>query len=233
MKGGQRDLAAMPDDTRCHYAAGVPCADARLGRDLGYTRATLRDRLARPRQHLHTHPFDLWHQDRVPEGAAARYAAVLIPLIARTEGVQVLLTQRTSHLNGHAGQISFPGGGVEPDDRSRQDTALRETEEEIGLPRRHIDVLGAMPEYEMSTGFRITPVVGCIAPPYPTRLDPFEVQDVFEAPLAHFLVPANYQRRRYEMEGLVRKYVAVPYEGRYIWGATAGMLYFFFQLLRG
>jgi 8-oxo-dGTP pyrophosphatase MutT (NUDIX family) len=227
------DPGAMAEDLHRHFAHAVPQADPRLGRDCDFTRDTLLQRLAQPHAYLHTYPFDLWHQDRVPEGASARHAAVLIPLIARAEGVQVLLTQRTSHLNGHAGQISFPGGGVEPDDRSRQDTALRETEEEIGLPRSHIEVLGAMPDYEMSTGFRVAPVVGWIAPPYSTQPDPFEVHDIFEAPLAHFLAPANYQRRRYEIEGMVRKYVAVPYQGRYIWGATAGMLYFFFQLLRG
>jgi len=163
----------------------------------------------------------------------ARYAAVLIPLVARPEGVQVLLTQRTSHLNGHAGQISFPGGGVERHDRDREDTALRETEEEIGISRERVEVLGAMPEYEMNSGFRVTPVIGWIEPPYRVNPDPFEVQDVFETPLVHFLNPSNYQRRRYDLDGLVRKYLAVPFQGRYIWGATAGMCYFFFQLLRG
>ena len=214
-------------------APGLPSVDPRLGMDPVFTRAFLLERLANASTYLRTYDFDLWHQDRVPEDKPARYAAVLIPLIARPEGVQVLLTQRTSHLNGHAGQISFPGGGVEPLDRHREDTALRETEEEIGLARERIDVLGAMPEYEMNTGFRVTPVVGWITPPYVTQPDPFEVQDIFETPLTHFLQPANYQRRRYELEGLVRKYLAVPYQGRYIWGATAGMLYFFFQLLRG
>ncbi len=223
----------MNIESETRFAPGMPFADPRLGVDPAFTRAFLLTRLANASAHLHTYDFDLWHQDRVPEGKPARYAAVLIPLVERPEGVQVLLTQRTSHLNGHAGQISFPGGGVEPLDRNREDTALRETEEEIGLARERIDVLGAMPEYEMNTGFRITPVVGWITPPYGTKPDPFEVQDIFETPLTHFLQPANYQRRRYELEGLVRKYLAVPYQGRYIWGATAGMLYFFFQLLRG
>ncbi|RPI47759.1 MAG: CoA pyrophosphatase [Betaproteobacteria bacterium] len=213
--------------------AGILTADNRLGRVPEFTRRFLIERLADPVAYLRTYHYDLWHQDRIPENMKARYAAVLIPLVPRAEGVQVLLTQRTSHLNGHAGQISFPGGGVEAHDRHREDTALRETEEEIGILRDRIDVLGAMPEYEMNSGFRVTPVIGWIEPPYCVKPDPFEVQDVFEVPLAHFLNPSNYQRRRYELEGLVRKYLAVPYQGRYIWGATAGMCYFFFQLLRG
>ena len=211
----------------------VPTADTRLGRVPEFTRSLIIERLANPNAYLRTYDQDLWHQDRIPEDKKARYAAVLIPLVPRAEGVQVLLTQRTSHLNGHAGQISFPGGGVEPHDRHREDTALRETEEEIGIPRDRVEVLGAMPEYEMNSGFRVTPVIGWIEPPYSVKPDPFEVQDIFEAPLVHFLAPANYQRRCYELEGLVRKYLAVPYQGRYIWGATAGMCYFLFQLLRG
>jgi 8-oxo-dGTP pyrophosphatase MutT (NUDIX family) len=118
-------------------------------------------------------------------------------------------------------------------DRNREETALRETEEEIGVSRDRIDILGAMPEYELNSGFRVTPVVGWIEPPYAVQPDPFEVQDVFEIPLRHFLAANNFQRRQYEHDGLVRKYLAAPYEGRYVWGATAGMLYFFFQLLRG
>jgi 8-oxo-dGTP pyrophosphatase MutT (NUDIX family) len=145
----------------------------------------------------------------------------------------VLLTQRTGHLKSHAGQISFPGGAVEPADRDRAQTALREAQEEVGIAPERIEVLGALPDYELSSGFLVTPVVGWIVPPYAVEPDPFEVQDVFEIPLRHFLDPANFQRRYYEHDGLVRRYLAAPYEGRYVWGATAGMLYFFFQLLRG
>jgi 8-oxo-dGTP pyrophosphatase MutT (NUDIX family) len=208
-------------------------ADPRLGTVPEFTRRVLFERLARPQAYLRTFEDDLWHRDRIPEGMRSRGAAVLIPLVPRPEGVQVLLTQRTSHLNAHAGQISFPGGGVEPADRDRVETALRETEEEVGIARDQVEVLGAMPEYELSSGFRVTPVVGWIEPPYTVAPDPFEVQDVFEIPLTHFLVAENFQRRSYEHEGLVRRYLAAPYQGRYVWGATAGMLYFFFQLLRG
>jgi 8-oxo-dGTP pyrophosphatase MutT (NUDIX family) len=196
-------------------------------------RAMLAQRLSRAAGQVQTYAHDIWHQQTIAPGQKVRHAAVLIPLVERADGPQVLLTQRTSHLHDHAGQISFPGGRVEPGDRHREDTALRETEEEIGLPRNRISVLGALPDHEMQSGFRITPVVGWIVPPYDVEPDPFEVQDVFEAPLAHFLVPENYQRRRYMLEGLDRRYLAVPYGGRYIWGATAGMLYSFYQLLRG
>jgi 8-oxo-dGTP pyrophosphatase MutT (NUDIX family) len=197
------------------------------------TRAALAERLANARRHLRTHGHDVWHQQEIPPDQSVKHAAVLIPLVERAAGMQVLLTQRTSHLSDHAGQISFPGGRVESHDRHRQDTALRETEEEIGLPRDRVTVLGELPAYEMSSGFCITPVIGWIRPPYPTRPDPFEVQDIFEVPLAHFLDPSNFQRRRYTLGGVDRRYLAVPYEGRYIWGATAGMLYLFYQLLRG
>jgi 8-oxo-dGTP pyrophosphatase MutT (NUDIX family) len=110
---------------------------------------------------------------------------------------------------------------------------LRETEEEIGLSRDRIEILGAMPDYELNSGYLVTPVVGWIEPPYQVNPDPYEVQDVFEIPLRHFLDHRSFQRRRYEYDGMVRRYLAAPYEGRYVWGATAGMLYFLFQLLRG
>lgn len=223
----------MRMDPNSATAARVRTADGRLGRVPDYTRGFLLDRLADPHAHLHTDDEDRWHRDVVPEGMKLRHAAVLIPLVSRPEGVQVLLTQRTSHLKGHAGQISFPGGGVEQGDRDRASTALRETEEEIGIARDRIEVLGALPDYALSSGYLVTPVVGWIEPPYAIQPDPYEVQDVFEIPLRHFLEPANFQRRRYEHDGLVRRYLAAPYEGRYVWGATAGMLYFFFQLLRG
>ena len=175
--------------------------------------------------------LDDLHLSPIPVGARVTEAAVLVPLVPRQEGVQVLLTQRTSHLSDHAGQISFPGGRVEADDRNRDDTALRETEEEIGLARGHVRLLGQLPDYEIPSGFRITPVVGWIEPPFDLKLDSFEVSAVFEAPLAHFLTPERYQRREYRFWGRHRHYMAIPYEGRYIWGATAGMLYSFARML--
>ena len=156
---------------------------------------------------------------------------MLVPLVARPEGLQLLLTQRTAHLSDHAGQISFPGGRVEADDATREDTALRETEEEIGLARAHVRVLGRLPQYDLPSGFRITPVVGWIEPPFELKPDPFEVAEIFEAPLAHFLDPLRYERREYHFKSRHRHYMAIPFEGRYIWGATAGMLYCLARML--
>jgi 8-oxo-dGTP pyrophosphatase MutT (NUDIX family) len=187
------------------------------------TPAILRERLAGavpPPQ-----PEDLPHMSAIPAGSRVTEAAVLVPIVNRPDALQLLLTQRTAHLTDHAGQISFPGGRVEAEDADREETALRETEEEIGVPRGRITVVGRLPEYDIATGFRITPVVGWIEPPFELALDAFEVACVFEAPLAHFLEPARYERREYHFGGRHRHYMAIPYEGRYIWGATAAMLY--------
>ena len=169
-------------------------------------------------------PKDL-HVISLKEGSRVTDAAVLVPLVHRGSGLNILFTKRTAHLDDHAGQISFPGGRVEALDATREETALRETEEEIGLPREAVTLLGRLPNYEIPSGFRITPVVGWIESPFDLALDAFEVESVFEAPLAHFLNPSNYQRREYHFRGRHRHYMAIPYEGRYIWGATAGMLY--------
>ena len=169
-------------------------------------------------------PKDL-HVISLKEGTRVTDAAVLVPLVHRGSEVNVLFTQRTAHLDDHAGQISFPGGRVEPLDATREDTALRETEEEIGLARGAVALLGRLPVYEIPSGFRITPVVGWIEAPFDLTLDPFEVESAFEAPLDHFLSASRYQRREYRFRGRHRHYMAIPYEGRYIWGATAGMLY--------
>jgi 8-oxo-dGTP pyrophosphatase MutT (NUDIX family) len=176
-------------------------------------------------------PDDL-HVIALQEGTRVTEAAVLVPLIDRSGRVQVLFTQRTAHLEDHAGQISYPGGRVEEGDASREKTALRETEEEIGLASASIAVLGRLPEYEIPSGFRITPVVGWIETPFALNPDPFEVAAVFEAPLEHFLDAARYQRRQFRFRGRHRHYLAIPFEGRYIWGATAGMLYNLCRLLR-
>jgi 8-oxo-dGTP pyrophosphatase MutT (NUDIX family) len=172
------------------------------------------------------------HLIALGEGMRVTDAAVLVPLVDRGGTVKVLFTQRTAHLADHAGQISFPGGRVEAADAGREDTALRETEEEIGLPRARIALIGKLPDYEIPSGFRITPVVGWIEPPFALRPDPFEVAEIFEAPLGYFLHPGNYQRRQYHFRGRHRHYMAIPYEGRYIWGATAGMLYSLCRMLR-
>lgn len=175
-------------------------------------------------------PDDL-HVISLAPGSRVTEAAVLVPIIVRPDALNLLLTQRTAHLADHAGQISFPGGRVEPADSSREETALRETEEEIGLDRSRVTVLGRLPNYDIPSGFRITPVVGWIEPPFELKLDAFEVESVFEAPLAHFLDPRRYERREYHFDARHRHYMAVPYEGRYIWGATAAMLYLFARMM--
>lgn len=174
---------------------------------------------------------DEYHVSTVPPGTRITPAAVLVPLVHRDGDIHVLLTQRSSHLRDHPSQISFPGGRVEGGDEDRIGTALREAEEEIGIARRHVDVLGVLPEHDMHTGFRISPVVGWIEPPFELTLDPFEVASAFEVPLAHFLDPANHIRRYYSFNGRDRHYLAMPYDGRYIWGATAGMLYSLYRQL--
>ncbi|HSB49356.1 MAG TPA: CoA pyrophosphatase [Burkholderiales bacterium] len=193
------------------------------------TREAIAARLAGPAPQPEA---DDLHVIALQEGARVTEAAVLVPLIGRSGRVQVLFTQRTAHLDDHAGQISFPGGRVEAADTSREATALRETEEEIGLSTGSIALLGRLPEYEIPSGFRITPVVGWIEPPFALNPDPFEVAAVFEAPLEHFLEEARYQRRQFRFRGRHRHYLAIPFEGRYIWGATAGMLYNLCRLLR-
>lgn len=158
------------------------------------------------------------------EVAAITPAAVLVPLINRPEGLSVLLTRRTDHLNDHAGQISFPGGKVDAVDRNAEETALRETEEEIGLDRRCVQLLGRLPDYFIPTGFRVTPIVGWVEPPFELTLDSFEVAAAFEVPLSYVIDPAHRQMRSAVRAGRLRHFYAMPYQGYNIWGATAGML---------
>lgn len=198
------------------------------GGPLPPTRSRIAEVLARPAPP--PAPDDL-HLIAPQDGARVTEAAVLVPLVDRHGRLQLLLTQRTPHLDNHAGQISFPGGRVEEADASREETALRETEEEIGLPRSAVHLLGRLPVYENLSGFRITPVVGWIEPPFVLVPDPFEVAAAFEAPLERFLDIANYQRREFHFRGRHRHYMAIPYEGRYIWGATAAMLYSLARML--
>jgi 8-oxo-dGTP pyrophosphatase MutT (NUDIX family) len=156
--------------------------------------------------------------------AALRPAAVLVPLIDRPNGMSVLLTQRTPHLSAHAGQISFPGGRIEESDADATEAALRETEEEVGLTRERVRVIGRLDTYVTGTGFEITPIVGIVKPPFPLAIDPFEVSEAFEVPLSFVVDPANHRRMTREVERRTRVFFVLPFEGRNIWGATAGML---------
>jgi 8-oxo-dGTP pyrophosphatase MutT (NUDIX family) len=190
----------------------------------------LRDRLARPAPMSARNLSDGF---RLPgrEGALTP-AAVLVALVNRADGLTVLLTQRSADLPDHAGQISFPGGRVEPGDADVDAAALRETEEEVGVPRERVTLLGRLSEYETVTGYRVTPVVGWIDPPFAVHPDPVEVADVFEVPLAFLLEPANQQRHFRMLGDLRRDYYAIPFGDRYIWGATAAMLLILDRTLR-
>jgi 8-oxo-dGTP pyrophosphatase MutT (NUDIX family) len=168
---------------------------------------------------------------------ALRPAAVLVPLIdhppGHKQGMTVLLTQRTAHLTAHAGQISFPGGRIEADDPDPEGAALRETEEEVGLPRDRVRLIGRLDTYLTGTGFEITPVVGLVTPPFPLSIDPFEVEEAFEVPLSYILDPHNHQRVERQSAGHNRVFYVLPYEGRNIWGATAGILVNLAEVLAG
>ncbi|HTJ65367.1 MAG TPA: CoA pyrophosphatase [Alphaproteobacteria bacterium] len=165
--------------------------------------------------------------------AALRAAAVLVPLVDRSRDLSVLLTQRTANLEHHAGQIAFPGGRVEETDADDIATALRETEEEIGLSRNHVEPVGRLDRYITRTGFTVTPVVGLVEPPFKLTLAPDEVADAFEVPLSFILDPANRQRDSYEFQGVERHFYVFRFGERNIWGATAGMLVNLAETLTG
>jgi 8-oxo-dGTP pyrophosphatase MutT (NUDIX family) len=152
-----------------------------------------------------------------------RPAAVLIPVVDHAEPT-VLLTQRAAHLNDHAGQISFPGGKIDPTDASPLDAALREAEEEVGLTREFIEPIGYLDLYGTSFGFRILPTVARVRPGFKLRINHAEVDDAFEVPLAFLMNPVNHQLHSKEFRGMERTYYAMPFAERYIWGATAGIL---------
>jgi len=170
--------------------------------------------------------------NREPAGAA-----VLVPLVQREAGLTLLLTRRTDHLRDHAGQISFPGGRVEPQDDGPVATALRETEEEIGLSRAHIQVIGQLPVYATVTAFQVTPVVALVEPGFTLTLQSGEVAEAFEVPLAFLMNPAHHRHHRIDVGGLTRSFLSMPWQGGgrdyFIWGATAAMLRNLYRLLIG
>jgi 8-oxo-dGTP pyrophosphatase MutT (NUDIX family) len=158
-------------------------------------------------------------------------AAVLLLVVNHPGDPTVVFTERTAHLADHAGQISFPGGRRDEGDATAERTALREAEEEVGIPADRVEILGRLPEYRTSTGYSVTPVVGWAEPPLTFRPDPHEVAEVFEVPLAFLLDSGNHRYESAFHNGRMRKYWAMPYGERFIWGATAGMLVTFHRIL--
>lgn len=193
------------------------------------TPQALRQRFAAP---------PVWAPEIVQEPAfvarAPARAAVLVPIVLHARPT-VLLTQRTEHLSTHSGQIAFPGGRTDPEDRDAAATALREAQEEVGLPAGCVEVLGTLPVYATGSAFLITPVVALVRPGAVLTPNPGEVADVFEVPLDFLLDPAHHQRHRLQWQGRSREWYAMPYQdgvkNRYIWGATAGMLRNFYRFM--
>ena len=189
----------------------------------------LGDVIARPRGDHDHQPQPI----KAPDETAAVPAAVLIGIVPRPEGPTVLLTQRAASLRSHSAQVAFPGGRVDAVDGSPVVTALREAEEEIGLPRERVRTLGFLDAYLTGTGYRIVPVVALLEPPFTLTLNAHEVDDAFETPLSFLLDPANHRREGREWKGLYRTYYAMPFGDRYIWGATAGMIRNLYERLSG
>ncbi len=158
------------------------------------------------------------------DGIRLKDAAVLVPVIDDGDEARVIFTQRTKTLRNHSGQISFPGGGIDAQDRSPEEAALRETEEEIGMSRRFIETVGRMPDYISGTGFRIKPVLAVVRPGFTLTPNPAEVDEVFEVPLSFLMNPANHSRGSRMFQGRERFFYEMPYGERYIWGITAGIV---------
>lgn len=159
-----------------------------------------------------------------PRHSRPRQAAVLAPLILHDGAPRLLLTERAAHLPKHAGQIAFPGGSVDPGGETPAEAAIRELTEEVGVAAHHVELIGRFDGYLTVTGFHVTPFVGVLKPGYSVVPDPGEVADVFEAPFEFLMDPANHEKHSREWQGQLRHYYAMPWQGRYIWGATAGML---------
>ncbi|MGD1933714.1 MAG: CoA pyrophosphatase [Candidatus Phaeomarinobacter sp.] len=168
--------------------------------------------------------FKLNDRDDIDESKTIREAAVLVPLIEHEDGIHVLLTERSGDLSSHAGQVAFPGGRIDPEDDGPDAAALREAEEEVGLDRSFVNVVGFLDAYETGTRFRVVPVVGFVKPGFELTLNPGEVDEAFEVPLAFLMDPENHERHSAVWKGKRRTFYAMPYDGHNIWGATAGMI---------
>jgi 8-oxo-dGTP pyrophosphatase MutT (NUDIX family) len=197
---------------------------------------TLDEFTARARRHLRTDPPGPQDPRSDPKGDHAldrvnvlppgepKAAAVLVPVIAHPEETTVLLTQRATGLRAHSGQIAFPGGRLDEDDASPLAAALREAEEEIGLDARYVRPLGYLDAYLSGTGYLVTPVVGLVERGAPLSLNETEVFDTFEVPLGFLMDPARHEIHEREWNGRLRRYYAIPFGERYIWGVTAGII---------
>ena len=181
-------------------------------------------------------PGSLRHSEeswgRLPASEPIAPAAVLVAVIERAGALTVLLTRRAERLARHAGQISFPGGRADPEDGTPQRTALREAEEEIGLPASQVEIVGRLDDYLVGSGYRITPVVGFVTAPPAFAADTREVAEVFEVPLSFVLEPANYRRDKMTVGGVERRFYVMPYEAYHVWGATAAILVNFRDVVR-
>ena len=171
------------------------------------------------------------HARMIPEGEEPKPAAVLVPLVTRANGLHLLLTQRQPHLRRHAGQIAFPGGRIDEADRDAVAAALRETEEETGIAPAFVEPVGFLDTYLTSTNYRVVPVVAVVRPGFSVSPHEGEVADVFEVPLAFLMNPIHHERHSREYQGHERFYYAMPWQGRYIWGATAGMIRNLYRLM--
>lgn len=218
----QFDPRVVPVVSVDHHLA--PVAPDRL------TPEALRSRFLSPPAWSPEHSVEKCFSDRTPA-----LAAVLVPLVMRGE-LMLLLTQRAATLSTHAGQIALPGGRTDDTDVDAVETALREAEEEIALPRSHVEVLGNLPTYVTGTAFVITPVVALVRPGFTLTPNLGEVAEVFEVPLKYLMNPAHHRRHEFEFDGVMRQWLSMPYrhdagdgreagtQERFIWGATAGML---------
>ena len=228
------------EDARAIVRQDPALYNAGLAPVRGVTPQSLRARFQAPRDWQHEMLGD--GQFTAPDGAggliagltageAYKPAAVLIPLVQRAS-LTLLLTQRPLHMKHHPGQISFPGGRVEASDTDAIATALRETQEEIGLARKHIEIIGTLPAYHTVTNYAVTPVVALVQPPFELTLDANEVADAFEVPLEFLLDPANHEKRSRAWFGRERHFYAMPHGDKFIWGATAAMLRNLYHFLR-